>query len=862
MSNQTPPKLADRFLRWFCKEEYFEEIQGDLHQYFNTMSIEKKRWRANLLYWFQFLHFLRPFAIRRLSFFSGIGMIRNHSKVAVRTITKHKTYALTNMVGLTIGFASFIAILIYVYHEFTFDQFHDDADRIYRVVVDSAEPNGDASRRIDTPGALAEALVMEIPEIENATGFYPHYWGKVTLSNDTYTDYTNDFLCADSSFFDVFSFNIVQGQVKSLLTDPNSVVLTQHTAEKFFGKENPIGQILEFVPYKKHSLRVSAVIQNPPSNSHLQFGFLVPSSLIKPAWYGNWQQGHLHTYLKLKTGASSEAIDHKLQQLVDTYRTTELSENYYLQPLTGLQGIHLGNPRLHELVPPGNKLYTTVLAIVACFVLFIAGVNYVNLATAWAFVRAKEIELRKVMGATRKTIVYQLITESLLMVVLASLVALALLWLIFPSFNDLTLSDMLMGQTTNSTLWISFAIIVIVFGVASGLYPAFYIAGFKSETVTGSNPRFRKVLVVSQFALSTVLLISTLVVEQQMECLQNTDLGFDTDQIIIIDNFRKTPNRDKNYVVRPTLTSLAGVKKVGAFNEMVGVGNQSSETLMKLTGSPQAFGVLGTNVGYDYLETMGIELLEGRSFSREFESDTARDVVILNEAAVKRLGIPAPVIGRQIVDTYGSERTVIGVVRDFHFTSLHNEIQPFAFGFTPHANTLAVKLAGGNVRETIAEIEEIWGKFVNDVPMDFHFFDEQIQQLYQSEQNFQKLISILSGLAILISCLGLFGLVTFMTQQRTKEVGIRKVLGASIPNLIALLNKELVALILLANLIAWPIAYVAMNRWLENFAYRIAIGGSVFLLSALIGLVAAMGVASFLTYRCAVSNPVKTLRDE
>jgi putative ABC transport system permease protein len=799
-------------------------------------------------------------------------MLKNHFKIAYRTIVKQKFYACINIFGMVIGLTSFVIIMLYLRDELSYDQYHSHADRIYRVVVDRVVADGSKSPRIATPGALKEAMLREIPEIEQATRLYPSYWGKALLSDENYAFYDKSFLYVDNSFFNIFSFQFIYGDAKSALADPSSIVLTESFARRFFGNNDSLGQILTL--NQKHALKVSGIIEDVPPQSHLKFDFLVSTLGVRPQWDNSWGKGHMHTYIKVNPQASLQEVDAKIQQLVDTHRQQDNQqpnrpEIYSTQPLAGLHGIHLASPRWGELAPTGSMLYIQVFMMVGFFVILIAGINYVNLATARSAMRAKEIGMRKVAGAFRKTLIYQFLTESILVSVVAGTIAFGLAEVVLLFFNGLMQKDLSLLTVESQPVWWLIAAAVLGFGIAAGLYPAFYLSAFKPISVfkkqrasnrTGFD--LRKILVVSQFALSAFLMVGMIVVQQQMNYIQSAKLGFDKDQVLVIRDFHKVPNRDRNYVVRHELEALAGVAKVGACNEMIGLQGHGSLTPMHVKGSNNQQGVLWTNVGYNYLDAVGIELKEGRNFSPKFETPLSHDVVILNETAVRRLIVPEPVVGQQIVDPHGPLRTVIGVVKDFHYTSLHKDIKPFVFGWTHNANTVAIKISGGNIQETLSQIEATWGRIVPGVPLDFYFLDEAIDQLYRSEQNFRAIFSTMTGLILIIACLGLFGLAAFTAEQRTKEIGVRKVLGATVTSLVSLLSKDFIKLVLVANLLAWPIAYYAMNEWLQNFAYRIEMSWWIFLMAGVLALLIALLTVSYQAIRVATANPVKSLRYE
>ena len=787
-------------------------------------------------------------------------MFKNYLTVDLRTLRKQKGYAFINIGGLAVGLACFTIILLYVHDELSYDQFHIDADRIHRVAHDQVGA-GFNRRIIAAPGALKNAMLREIPEIEQATHLYLSYWGDALLSNEKYTYYDNRLLYVDDSFLDVFSFHFIHGDAQSAFADPASVVLTESVAERFFGNEDALGQTLTFNQNKP--LRVTGIIEEVPAQSHLQFDFLTSTvTANRPEWENSWGQGHMHTYIKVKPQASLPEVETKIQRLIDTYHrdymeAMHVQETYFAEPLAGINGIHLSLP--------GNKLYIQVLMLVAFFILFIAGINYVNLATARSARRAKEIGLRKVVGALRKSLIYQFLAESILIALVSGCLAVGLTEGALPFFNNLMQKELSLLAAESQPVWGFMAASIVVFGITAGLYPAFYLSAFtpisilkKQRVSKRTTLGLRKILVVTQFALSTFLIVGVLVVQQQMTYVQSTDLGFDKDQMIVIKNFNHTPNRDRNYTVRNALEALPGVLKVGGSVENI-LGLRGSATgSMRLNSQSTPVASLAQIVGGDYLDVFGLEFIEGQNFSPGPAADYTK--VILNETAVRQLGIEGSAVGLKI--GANAEQTVIGVVKDFHAASLHHEILPYAFLYSPDALQAIVKLSGGHIRETLSQIEATWKTFVPDIPLDFYFLDEAIDQQYRAEQNFNTLFSAMTGLILMIACLGLFALATFTAEQRTREIGIRKVLGASVTNVVTLLSKDFVKLVVLATIIAWPLAYVAMNAWLNNFAYRIDVGLWPFVLAGVLALVIAMLTVSYQAFRAATVNPVKTLRYE
>ncbi len=797
-------------------------------------------------------------------------MFKNHFKITIRTTIRHKVYSAINIFGLAAGIASFIIIMLYIHDESSYDQFHSDADRIHRVVHDDVfRAFGGQSRAILTPGALKEAILNEVPEVEQATHFHS-VWEKTPLSNEKYTYYDNKFLHIDASFFDIFSFQFIHGDAKSTFENLSSIILTKRLANKFFGHTDVIGELLTFD--QKTVLKITGVLEDIPSQSHLQFDFLVPG--IRPKFMNNWEQGHMHTYIKIRPQASLPEIGTKIQRLVDTYHQSymerkNIQETYYTQPLTGKSGIHL-SPRSRELTAGGNKRYINLLLMAGFFILIIAGINYINLTTARSAIRAREIGVRKVVGAFRKTLIYQFLTESTFIAFMAGIVAIGLTEAVLPFFNHIIQKELSLFATGVQPVWGFMAMAVFVIGIAAGIYPAFYLSAFKPISIfrklpaskkTGFN--LRRFLVISQFSLSAFLTIGMIMVQKQLTFVQSANLGFDKEQVIIIRNFYSAPKHDQGFVVRNALKALPGVIEVGgALESRIGMRHSPHGGGLKVSGSDGApIAYMSYLADEGFLDVFGFKLIEGRNFSLEFASDL-RNGCILNETAVKQLGIEGSALGQKVSLHTKDEYTVIGVVEDYHAASLHTKIAPFIFSYFPKAFEAAIKLSPGEIPETLTRIEETWAQLVPGVPMDYYFLDNAIDQLYRSELNFQRLFSFMTALVLIIACLGLFGLSAFMADQRTKEVAIRKVMGAPVRTLLSLLSKEFVILVGIANLIAWPLAYYTINKWLENFAYKVAIEWNVFLMAALLVLLLAILTVSAITYRTATTNPVNSLRDE
>ena len=773
------------------------------------------------------------------------------------------------------GMACSLLIFLFVTNEKSYDRFHKDAENIHRVVKDFV--NDDKTRLPDatTPPALAPALQKEIPEIASVTRVFPN-WGNNFLIKYGDKKITEEKLYrVDSSFFDVFTFPFVAGNSKSAFAQVQSIVLTETATKRYFGNENPMGKTLTVD--NLGDLMVTGVLKDVPANSHFHFDFLISNRKFAGNIDENWGFYNFYTYIKLKPNTSTANLTNKIQA---TYKKANADGTniFYTQPLTD---IHLTSNLKWELEPNGDKLYVYVFTLIAIFIILIAGINYVNLATAKASVRAKEIGVRKVAGAVRSSLIKQFLIESVITCLIASVLAVVIAQLLLPTVNTLTSKQLtLIG---NPSVLIYGLLGALSIGIVAGFFPAIYLSSFKPIIVLKGiklNERgtlsLRKALVVVQFTISIVLIIGALIISQQMNFIQSAKLGLDKDQVIVVKNARTLSATDRN-AFQNTVLQIPGVKKIATADGVVGGQNWTNG--MNVKGSQNSQLVNFLTVGYDYLDVLGIEIKEGRGFSSKFPADTMNNgipggpleqtigSIVINETAVKDLGVPSPAVGKQIV--WGNDAdtnyyvTIVGVTKDFHFTSFKNEIKPFAFINNPRrADNFTVKLSTNNIQGTLVQLENKWKQFSAERPFEYTFLDETYSKLYQSESRFQKVFISLVILGIIIACLGLLGLATFAAQQRVKEIGIRKVLGASVANVVGLLSKDFLKLVFVALLLAIPIAWYAMNQWLQDFVYRINIQWWVFVVAAVIALLIAFLTISSQAIKAALTNPVKNLRTE
>lgn len=802
-------------------------------------------------------------------------MIKNYFKVAWRNLLRYKGFSFINIFGLATGMACSLLIFLFVKDEKSYDRFNKDSEDIYRVVKDFVNDDGSRLPDATTPPALAPALKRDIPEVMQVTRIFPN-WGGNFLIKYGEKKIIEEKLCRiDSSFFDVFTFPFVKGNAANAFKEINSIIVTESAAKRYFDNDDPMGKTLQVD--QLGDLMVTGVLKDVPSNSHFHFDFLISTKKFGGNIDADWNFYNFYTYIKVKPNTNVASLTKKIQT---AYKSgVENGKNiFYIQPLTG---IHLTSNLKWELEPTSDKLYVYVFTIIAFFIILIAGINYVNLATAKASVRAKEVGVRKVAGAFRSTLVNQFLTESVITCLIASALAILIAHLLLPTVNTLTQKQLIVIGNTGVLGYMTLAALFL--GVIAGLFPALYLSSFKPIIVLKGirlNEKrtlgLRKTLVVVQFTISIVLIIGALIISEQMHFIQSAKLGLNKDQVVIIKNAGYLSRADRN-AFQNTVLQMPGVKDIAISDGVVG--GQNWTTGLSLKGSENSQLINFLTVGYDFMNVLGINIRDGRGFSEKFQNDTLTNgipkgpldqnigSIILNETAVKDLAISQPAVGKQLL--WGNDGdtmyyvTIVGVAKDFHFTSLRNQIKPFAFIQNPRrVSNFTMKLSTDNMKASLAQLENTWKKFSPERPFEYNFLDETYSALYQSEARFKKVFISLVILGILISCLGLLGLSTFAAQQRVKEIGIRKVLGASVSNVVALLSKDFLKLVFASLVFAVPIAWYFMNKWLQDFAYRINIQWWVFIAAAIIAILIAFITISFQAIKAAIANPVKSLRTE
>jgi putative ABC transport system permease protein len=755
----------------------------------------------------------------------------------------------------------FTLILLFVYHELSFDRFHYKPQQVYRVVKDFVNDDGTKIPDATTPPALAPALQKKLPEVAYTTRIFPNWGQRYLLEYEGKRFYETTLMRVDSSFFDVFTFEFVQGNKATAFRQPHSIVLTQKAAIKYFGKQDPVGKLIKLPFNKGTNYQVSAVLKDVPLNAHFTFDFLVPVGFKDID--SNWGWYNFYTYVRLTENADPEKFEAKLQPLFKKYQPEDKSQ-FYAQALTA---IHLTSNLKWELGANGDLSYVKILITIALCVIIIAGINYINLITAQSVKRAKEVGIRKVAGAVKSLLVWQFLTESTLTALVAFAISLLGVAAFLPFSSQIFGVELFLFTASNKPLWLLLLIITLLVGLLAGLYPSFYLSSFNPIKVlkgSFSNSHkgvlLRQGLVVFQFMISTLLIAGSLIISQQLDFIQNKKLGYDKENIIVVPNISSTSNYE---ALSNELKKIPSIVNVGEANGLLGGQNWTNSVQAK--GKQESVLLNFLVVDYGFLPTMGVEFKQGRNFSSDFGTDTS--AIVLNEAAIKQLGLQEPLIGQPVVwsqdDTTIIYVNIIGIVKDFHFTSFHDPIKPFGFVLSQSSEgTLFVKTNLTNTHQAVAMIEQAWKNIIPDRPFEYSFQDEQVNRIHQVEDRFGALVYYLTLLAILIACLGLFGLATYTAQQRRKEIGIRKVLGASVSNITLTLSKHFLLLIAIAFIVAIPVAWYAMNSWLDNFAYRITISWLVFVVAGIIVFFIALLTVSYQAIKAGLANPVKSLRTE
>ena len=816
-------------------------------------------------------------------------MIKNYLKIAWRNLMKSKIFSFINIFGLSIGLTCCMLIALYLYNELSYDSYHKNADRIFQLGTNFIK-EGKEDRTANTPAPMAKAMQIEFPEIEKGTRLLRMFADDRTLfqyreSNGNVRSFfeTKGFV-ADSTFFQVLTYKFKEGNSATALINPNSVVISETIAKKIFGKESPINKIL-FISSSSigdGDFSITGVFTKSPNPSHIDAGFFLsagsgssrsffdrPNDLVSNNMF--------HTYFLLKPGTDAKKLEAKFPAFIDKHAAEGLKAMgfYKKQFLTAIKDIHLYANTSSNVSPPGSVTYLYILGSIALFTLLIACINFMNLSTARSSKRAAEVGVRKVLGAEKNSLVRQFIGESIVMSMIAFVFALLFTQLLLPLFSRLSAKEIVFSFEQHGVLLAGFFALALLTGLLAGSYPAFYLSSFQPIKVLKgkiSNSlaavSFRKALVVFQFVISAGLIVASVIINDQMQYLKDKDLGFDKDRQIVVP-LRSRTAKNNYSALKDELKKNSQIENVGASMYYPGIFNPSDMPLYKEGDNMNNARRTFMNwVDADFLQTLGIKTASGRLFSPEFPADTNLRMV-LNEEAIRKMGFKnnEDAVGKNAVIDWQGETyrwQIIGVAKDFHFVDLHTAIEPYGFQLSSGQsfNYLVAHAKKGNLGNTLTSISNTWKRLNPGEPFEYTFLNDDFQKNYEADNRLAGIVQNFTIIAILISCLGLFGLATFSAEQRTKEIGVRKVLGASVGNVVGLLSKEFLKLVFIGILIASPITWFVMNKWLQDFAYRTNISWMVFAITAFIAVGIALLTISFQAIKAALANPVKSLRTE
>jgi putative ABC transport system permease protein len=855
-----PPKRALQFLRWFCREDYLDEIEGDLLEIFRKDYQASPKRAVRKFIWNVFKHFRFEYikSIKTHYHTNTADMFRHNLLISYRNFLRYKSSFFINLIGLSSGLACALLIYLWVDDELHVDKFHTNSDRLYQV-KENVEQDGGMITRISTAGPTAEALANEMPEVEYAvTNTFDRIFHQVLSTEGN--DIKADGLYASVDFFKLFSFELIQGNKDQVLSDKKSIVITEDLAKRLFGTtENIVGKTIEWQHEKQY--QVSGVLRDLPSLSSVKFDFILTFEAFKEDndWVLNWFNTAPQTFVLIKEGTDVEQFNKKIADLVRT--KTENKANHRTPFIARYTDAYLYGKYENGKQAGGRIEYVRLFSIIALFIVLIACINFMNLSTARASRRMKEVGMKKAVGARKSSLVVQYLSESTLICLLSLFIAILLVALCLPQFNTIVGKNLTLHFGLNFTAGLLG--IVLLTGLIAGSYPAFYISKFKPVTVLkGKLNNFagevwaRKGLVIFQFSLSIILIVSVLVVYKQIQFIQTEKLGYSKDNIIIIGSEGILNEKKETFLAEiQKMPSVMAASSGG--HDMTGHngGTYGIEWPGKNPENRTEFENMPAN--YGLIETLGISIKEGRSFSKIFADSSS---IIFNEAAIELMGLSDP-IGKE-VKLWGRNMQIIGVVNDFNFESFHERIKPAFFWLQPNASTIMIKIEAGKEQEVIVQLQKFWTEFNPGFPLDYRFLDADYQSLYAAENKVSILSKYFAGLAILISCLGLFGLAAFTAERRSKEIGIRKVLGSTDFAIVRLLSADYTKMVLTAIFISLPISYIMAKSWLSSFAFKIELEWWFFIGAGLAALLIAWFTVGILTVKASRVNPSECLRSE
>ncbi len=877
-----PPKYFLQFFRWFCHPDLMLSIEGDLMELYRERERKSGKTKADIQFIFDVMLLFRPGIIRPAEGHRNLnsyGMFKSYFTIGWRNLSKNKGLFAINVTGLAMGIATCLIIMLFVVDELSFDRYNAKADQIVRVTL-KGKVNGEIIKEAVTPAPVGPTLKTEFPEVETFTRLRSDRAPKLTVNNTTYRKIRVAFV--DANFFDVFTLQFAKGDPATALAEPNTIVITEDQAEKFFGGDDPINKMIDF-NNTGEQYRITGILKNVPSNSHFHFGLFGSLTGIPHAKENSWLESNYFSYLVLSEGTNHQNLESKMPGIIKKYMGPQVAQlgmsfekftqngneiGLFIQPLTD---IHLhSDTQNSELEPGGDIKSVYIFTAVALFMLLIACINFMNLSTAGATKRNKEIGVKKVLGTNRSQLVQQFLTESFISTAVAMLLAAVLVGISLPLFNQLSGKALEVNFLFSPKVLTALVLLMLLITMLAGSYPAFFlssvrpIAALKNKVANGGQGKgIRSVLVVFQFIISAGLIFSIIIVNQQMSYIQNKEIGYDRDQLIVLRESNLLGNNENAFMNQimsdprvESVTMSAFIPAGPTDQNMTGVYRGQEHESFRRT--------ILYHVDDQYIPTMGMSLIKGRNFSKLAGIDSLN--VIINETSAKTFGLGDNPLGEILTlqtDNSGGKKsmTVIGVVKDFHFRSMHETIAPLVM-INRRYGGLIIRTKTTEIAELLTNIEDKWKAFHVEEPFSYALLDELYNETYLAEQKMGNILKIFGVLTIFVACLGLFGLVTFTAEQRIKEIGIRKVLGANISEIVSLLSRDMIVLVGISFLVAFPLANYLMNMWLQDFAYKIDIQWWVYAVAGIITLVIAFFTMSFKTIKSALANPVNSLRSE
>jgi putative ABC transport system permease protein len=876
-----PPKWAVRFFNMFCNDHLSEAVLGDLTELYQRRRATQRKVLADLLFVWNVIQFIQPFAIKNNKpsiALNPITMYRSYLKIAWRNMSAQKMYTFIKIGGFALGLATCIVIALFIRHELSYDKHYKNVDRIYRVYNDMQGPDG--GRWTAFPAPFVGILKDNFPEIEVAARLIPYNWynagnNLVRADDQVENIYEERFAYADPELLEILEIPMIHGDRHAALRQPNTIVISKRKAEKFFPGEDPTGKIIVLNDDQDRRYTIGGVMEDFGATSHLQFDFFLTLS-GKEFWPGeqtNWCCWNYNPYIKVREGTDPVELEKKILSVKQAYIDHLIKEKsqsiddvkkYHFFRLQPVRDVHLYSDGIYDIIPHGDIRYIWMFGGIAIFILLLACINFVNLSTARSANRAKEVGLRKVVGSYRSSLINQFLSESILFSVVSFMVALAVLALAMPFFNQLA------GKTIAipwAEWWFipTLAMAALIVGIVAGMYPSFYLSSFRPiDVLKGSvargmrNSRLRSAMVVFQFTTSIILIVGTFVIYQQMNFILTKKVGYDRDQVVLVHGTNTLGNQMPTF--KEELMKLGEVDNVTITHYLPVEGTKRDQNGFYRDGKSQeekSVGAQAWRVDEDYIATMGMKLIAGRNFKKELASDSS--AIIINESMAKKLGLTNPV-GERIMNW--ETWNVIGVVQDFHFENMKAEILPLCLIRSDWGNIAAVKVKSSNMQDAVQSITKVWKKFMPHQALRYTFLDDSYARMYDDVRRTGNIFASFSILAIIVACLGLFALSAYMVEQRNKEISIRLVLGASLRSIFRLLTDQFVKLVLFSFVLAVPLSWYLMNTWLEEYVYRIEIGWEIFIVAGILSLMIALVTVSYQSIRAALVNPAQSLRSE